>query len=158
MGWEELVIMTRAPVFRNSPTFCRRLALAILLLPAFCAPADAYTLNLLARIVAEDNQDSSATYTGTHTLQVMGVEPSDTDVVGLQGRLYKNSFFPSVVSQCSTGGQLPQAWFHVCGTQWTHSCRIPAGPLFQALSSSDGMFEWSNEVSEYCPLPPHGCE
>lgn len=148
--------MTRAPDLRNRPTFCPRLVL-ILLVPAFSAPADAYEINVLAAIFAEDNHDSTATYTGTHTLQVLEVEPSDTDVVGVQGRLYKSGFLPSVVSQCSTGGQLPQAWLHVCETQWTQSCTNPDGPSFQAFTSSDGISKWSAEVTEYCPEgPPHG--
>jgi hypothetical protein len=150
--------MTRALVLKKYVKWCPTLVLTIPLVFAFCAPAYAYTLNVLVAIAAEDNHDSTATYVGTHTLQVLQVQHSDTDTVGVEGRLYKNAFLPSVVSQCTTGGTLPQATFHVCGTAWTHSCRIPDGPFFQALSSSGGIFSWSNEVSIYCPEPPLGCD
>lgn len=74
----------------------------------FCGSASAYTYNVLASINGEDNGDCSATYTGTHTVQVLGVQQSDTDTVGVSGKLWKKgNLGEQIVSECSTGGQLP---------------------------------------------------
>lgn len=109
--------------------------------------AFAHRVNVFARIYSEDNLDCSATYTGTHTLQVLDIQSGETGVVGIQGRLWRypnNPLQIKIVSQCLAGGELPQTNFAVCITRYTHPCINPQGPRFRAYSGSGVKTDWSD--------------
>ena len=126
----------------------RSLSTVLLLVGALAvaSPAEAYTINVQAGISSTyDYEECTSTYVGIHFAQFIGVQPSDTGNVGVEGRLWKMGFLLSqVVSSCAAGGQLPATTFVFCGTSWTHTCINPQGPRFQAYSGSGGMTDWSD--------------
>lgn len=113
-----------------------------LLLTTLCAtlPASAalgFEVVILARTSSTDNGDCTATYKGTHTLQVLGIESGDSGEVFLKGTLYRigNLFpLPAVASSCTRSGVLPQTNLLVCVSQTEHPCLNPNGPSFRAYS------------------------